>query len=134
MRTNSVLSYILLGLEEAGWNIESAETLKGEKKVSNPTESDTSSIYGVNFEKTIVDRMLLDGELEYTLADKGINLETDNGTVKIEFNPDRFRPAEVPILFSNTDKIQKIGATIQHSLKDIVKDQLNFYLKKDNRQ
>ncbi|UTB32605.1 MAG: GDP-mannose 4,6-dehydratase [Methanobacterium sp. ERen5] len=134
MRTNSVLTYILLGLEEAGWNIESAETFKGEKKVSNPTESDNSSVYGVNFEKTVVDRMLLEGELEYTLADQGINLQTDKGQVKIEFNPDRFRPAEVPILFSNTEKIQKIGATIQHSLKDIVKDQLNFYLKKDNRQ
>lgn len=134
MRTNSVLSYILLGLEEAGWNIKSAETFKGEKKVENPTESDNSSIYGVKFEKTAVDRMILEGELEYTLSDAGINLSTDKGPVKIEFNPDRFRPAEVPILFSNTDKIQKIGATIEHSLNDIIKDQLNFYLKKDNRQ
>jgi len=134
MRTNSVLSYILLGLQEAGWNIESAETFKGEKKVENPTESDESSIYGVKFEKTVVDRMILEGELEYTLKDAGINLKTDKGPVKIEFNPDRFRPAEVPILFSNTDKIQKIGAKIEHSLNDIIKDQLNFYLKKDNRQ
>lgn len=134
MRTNSVLSYILLGLEEAGWNIESAETFKGEKKVENPTEPDETTIYDVNFEKTIVDRMILEGELEYTLSDAGINLKTDKGPVKIEFNPDRFRPAEVPILFSNTDKIQKIGAKIEHSLNDIIKDQLNFYLKKENRQ
>ncbi|MTK63110.1 MAG: GDP-mannose 4,6 dehydratase, partial [Methanobacterium sp.] len=42
--------------------------------------------------------------------------------------------AEVPILFSNKEKIQKIGATVQHNLKDINKDQLNFYIKKDNRQ
>ncbi|MTK64128.1 MAG: GDP-mannose 4,6-dehydratase, partial [Methanobacterium sp.] len=131
MRTNSVLSYILLGLEEAGWNIESAETFKGEKRVENPTVADLSSNYVVKFEKTAADRMPLEGELEYTLSDGGINVQTDKGPVKIEFNPDRFRPAEVPILFSNTEKIQKIGATIQHSLKDIIKDQLNFYLKKD---
>jgi len=134
MRTNSVLSYILLGLEEAGWNIESAETFKGEKKVENPTETDNSSVYGVKFNKTTVDRMMLEEGFEYDLSDGGINLNTDKGVVKIEFNPDRFRPAEVPILFSNTDKIQRIGAKIEHSLNDIIKDQLNFYLKKENRQ
>lgn len=134
MRTNSVLSYILLGLEESGQNINKIETFNGEKTIDNPTELDNSSIYGVKFSKTSVDRMMLEDELEYTLEDKGINVETDNGTVQIEFNPERFRPAEVPILFSNTDKIQKIGAKIEHSLNDIIKDQLNFYLKKENRQ
>ncbi len=33
MRTNSVLSYILLGLKEAGWNISKIETFNGEKSV-----------------------------------------------------------------------------------------------------
>ncbi len=134
MRTNSVLSYILLGLEESGWNINSVETFKGDKVIENPTEANNSSIYGVKFDKTQVDSLMLEGELEYSLSDGGINVSTDKGTVPIEFNPERFRPAEVPILFSNTDKIQKIGAKIEHSLKDIIKDQLNFYLKKDNRQ
>ena len=72
-------------------------------------------------------------ELEYTLEDKGIRVYTDKGMVPIEFNPDRFRPAEVPILFADTEKIQSIGAKIEHSLNDIIKDQLNFYLKKENR-
>ncbi|MEN4017612.1 MAG: GDP-mannose 4,6-dehydratase [Methanobacterium sp.] len=133
MRTNSVLSYILLGLEEAGWNIEKIETINGEKTINNPTETDRTPIYGINFEKTKVDRMILEGELEYTITDKGINAGTDKGKVVIEFNPDRFRPAEVPILLADTEKIQKIGVKTEYKLNDIVKDQLNYFLKKENR-
>jgi len=133
MRTNSVLSYILLGLKEAGWNIEKIETFNGENVVEDPTEVDESPIFGVKFDKTVVDTMILEGELEYKLEDKGIRVHTDKGMVPIEFNPDRFRPAEVPILFADTGKIQGIGAKIEHSLNDIIKDQLNFYLKKENR-
>ncbi len=133
MRTNSVLSYILLGLKEAGWNIEKIETFNNKKVVENPTEIDNGSIYGVKFDKTSVDTMILEGELEYKLEDRGINVHTDKGIVPIEFNPERFRPAEVPILFADTNKIQKIGAKIEHSLNDIIKDQLNYFLKKENR-
>ena len=133
MRTNSVLSYILLGLKEAGWNISKIETFNGEKLIEDPTEVDDSAIFGVKFDKTIVDTKILEGELEYTLEDKGIKVYTDKGTVPIEFNPDRFRPAEVPILFADTAKIKKIGAKIDHSLNDIIKDQLNYFLKKENR-
>jgi len=132
MRTNSVLSYILLGLEEAGWNIEKIETINGEKVIKNPTEIDKSPVYGINFEKTKVDRMILENELEYAITDKGINAVTDKGKIIIEFNPDRFRPAEVPILLADTEKIQNIGAKIQYKLNDIVKDQLNYFLKKEN--
>ena len=133
MRTNSVLSYILLGLKEAGWNISKIETFKGEKLVEDPTEIDDSAIFGVKFDKTSVDTKILEGKLEYTREDKGIKVHTDKGTVPIEFNPDRFRPAEVPILFADTAKIKKIGAKIDHSLNDIIKDQLNYFLKKENR-
>lgn len=133
MRTNSVLSYILFGLKEAGWNIDQIETFNGEKVIKEPTSLDDSKMYGINFEKTIVDKKILDGELEYTLKDKGINVQTDKGNVAIEFNPDRFRPAEVPILLADTEKIQSIGAKIEYKLNDIVKDQLNYYLKKENR-
>ena len=133
MRTNSVLSYILLGLKESGWNIKKIETFNGKKIIDNPTEMDDSAIFGVKFDKTIVDTMILEGELEYALEDSGINVHTDKGTVPIEFNPERFRPAEVPILFADTAKIKKIGATIEHSLNDIIRDQLNFFLKKENR-
>jgi GDPmannose 4,6-dehydratase len=133
MRANSVLSYILFGLEEAGWNIEKIETFNGEKAINNPTEIDKSPIYGINFEKTKVDRMILEEGLEYAITDKGIYAHTDKGKIAIEFNPDRFRPAEVPILLADTEKIQNIGAKIEYKLNDIVKDQLNYFLKKENR-
>jgi len=133
MRTNSVLSYILLGLEEAGWNINKIEAVKGGKKIEDPTEMDESPIFGIKFPKTKVDQMMMEGELEYTIEDKGIDVHTDQGKVFIEFNPARFRPAEVPILLSDTKKIQKMGAKIKYNLSDITKHQLNHFLKNDNR-
>ncbi|HII84216.1 MAG TPA: GDP-mannose 4,6-dehydratase, partial [Methanobacterium subterraneum] len=87
MRTNSVLSYILLGLEEAGWDVNRIETFKGDKQIQDPNEMDNSSIYGVKFPKTKVDQLILEGQLEYTLEDKGIKVNTNHGDVTIEFNP-----------------------------------------------
>lgn len=133
MRTNSVLSYILLGLEEAGWNVNKIEAINGGKEIETPNEIDKNSIFGIEFPKTKVDQLILEGKLEYTIEDKGINVDTDQGKVLIEFNPDRFRPAEVPILLADTKKIQNIGGKIEHSLNDILKDQLNYFLKKENR-
>ncbi len=129
MRTNSVLSYILLSLEQAGYNINMIETFNGEKKVSNPTEIDTNPIFGVKFDKTLVDRKMLEEDLEYSIRDKGIYVSTDQGKIAVEFNPDRFRPAEVPIMLADTRKIQKIGAKTEYSIKDIINDQLNYFNK-----
>lgn len=126
MRTNSVLSYILLSLEQAGYNINMIETFKGEKKVSNPTEIDTNPIFGVKFDKPLVDRKMLEEDLEYSIKDKGINVLTDQGKIAVEFNPERFRPAEVPIMLADTRKIQKIGAKTDYSIIDIINDQLNY--------
>jgi GDPmannose 4,6-dehydratase len=129
MRTNSVLSYILLSLEEAGYNIDQIETFNGDKKVSSPTLMDNSPIFGVKFAKTEVDRIMLEDGLEYTLNDKGINVYTDKGKIAVNFDPDRFRPAEVPIMLADTRKIQEIGAKTDHSLRDIITDQLNYFIK-----
>ena len=127
MRTNSVLSYILISLEEAGYQINKIETLNGEKKITEPTVMDKNPIFGVKFDKTNVDRIMLEENLEYTIEDRGINVDTDKGKITIEFNPNRFRPAEVPIMLADTQKIQKIGAKIDYSLKDIINDQLNYF-------
>ena len=133
MRTNSVLSYILVGLEEAGWNVNKIEAVNGGKEIQDPTEVDKSPIFGIKFPKTKVDQLILENELEYKLEDKGINVDTEQGKVLIDFNPDRFRPAEVPILFADTHKIQKLGSKIDYSLNDILKDQLNYFMNKENR-
>ncbi len=109
MRTNSVLSYILLGLEEAGWDVEEIRTFNDNKIVKDPTLIDKTEIYGVKFEKTMIDKMMLEGNLEYTIKDKGIIVNTDKGKIVVEFNPDRFRPSDVPILVIRYYKNSKNG-------------------------
>ena len=133
-RTNSILSYILLTLENAGWKIEKLETMKKDKLVNNPTERINSEIFGVKFERTKVDQLILEDELEYSLADRGLIVYTDKGNIPIEFDPSRFRPAEVPMLLSDTSKISRLNFEVRHRLEDIIRDQLNFYLKQENRQ
>ena len=127
-RTNSVLSYVLLSLECAGYAIDRIATVKGKKTVQNPTASDNSETFGLRFEKTKVDKLMLDGTLEFKLPDRGIVVFTDKGKINIEFDEEKFRPAEVPILLTKTAKIQKLGFRANHTLKDIINDQLNYYL------
>jgi len=133
MRTNSILSYILLSLERSGKTVNSIATCNGDKKIESPTESNDDEFYGVSFKKTKVDSLMLNDELQYNIEDKGIIVDTDDGKVKIEFNPARFRPAEVPILFSNTEKIQKLGVKNQHVLTDIIDDQLEYFSDTNNQ-
>lgn len=135
MRTNSVLSYILLALENAGWDVEKIETMNetDRKTVLDPLQRKDGEIFGLRFEKTKVDELLLTDELEFALEDKGIWVYTDKGKIPIEFDPGKFRPAEVPILLSDTRKIQQLGFKVTHKLEDIIKDQLNFYLKPSER-
>jgi len=131
-RTNSVLSYILLAIENAGWEIEKIESMGKGKLVSNPTERVATKMFGVEFERTKVDQLMLENRLKYSLEDKGITVYTNRGNIPIEFNPARFRPAEVPILFSDTSKIRRLQFEVKYTLQDIIRDQLNFYLDKRN--
>jgi len=128
MRTNSVLSYILLSLEKAGYSLDKIETFQGEKVVDDPTEPDRSEIFGKEFEKTKVDGMMLRGEIDFGPEDLGIIAHAGSEKIRIEFDSERFRPAEVPILFSDTTKISKLGFEAKHKLGDIIEDQLNYYL------
>ena len=127
-RTNSVLSYLLLSLECAGYTTLKIETAKGDKSIDKPTDIDNSEIFGLSFEKTKVDKLMLQGKLVFAPSDMGIIVTTEKGKVTVEFDQDRFRPAEVPILLSDTAKIQKLGFQAKHSLTDIINDQLNYYL------
>lgn len=127
-RTNSVLSYLLLSLEGAGYAIDRIETISGKKVIENPTALDNSEMFGLRFGKTEVDKLMLEGKLEFELSDIGIVAITDKGKVTIEFDRERFRPADVPILLSDTTKIQELGFQVKHNLKDIINDQLNYFL------
>jgi GDPmannose 4,6-dehydratase len=127
-RTNSVMSYLLLTLECAGYAVDKIKTPSGSKVVDNPNELDNSEMFGLRFEKTKVDKRILEGKLNFQLSDNGILALTNKGKIAIEFDEEKFRPAEVPILLAGTAKINKLGLQNAHSLKDIINDQLNYFL------
>jgi GDPmannose 4,6-dehydratase len=127
-RTNSVLSYLLLSLGCAGYVVNRIETLNGKKVVDNPNKLDSSKMFGLHFEKTKVDKLILEGKLDFQLSDIGIVAVTDKGKITVEFDKEKFRPAEVPILLARTAKIEELGFRVQHSLRDIINDQLNYFL------
>lgn len=133
MRTNSVMSYLLMSFAEAGYPVDRIETFKGEKAVEDPLELDKSKIFDVSFDKTRLDGMMLRGEMEYVAEDRGVIVCSGPREFKVTFDPARFRPAEVPILLSDTRKIDDLGFKAKHSVKDIVRDQLNYYLSDRDR-
>jgi GDPmannose 4,6-dehydratase len=133
MRTNSVMSYLLMSLEEAGYPVSKIETFKGEKVVNGPNEADRSKIFGLDFEKTKVDGMMLRGELEFNIEDGGVIAHAGEKKIRITFDPERFRPAEVPILLSDTKKIEALGFKKEHTVRDIITDQLDHYLAEKER-
>jgi len=134
MRTNSVMSYLLMSLEEAGYPVSKIETFKGKKVVNEPNEPDRTPIFGLNFEKTKVDGMMLRGELEFNIEDGGVIAHAGEKSIRIIFNPDRFRPAEVPLLLSDTKKIEALGFKREHTVRDIIRDQLDHYLAEMERE
>ena len=134
MQTNSVLSFILLSLEGAGWEVRSVRASNGDKEVPGPTATDVGEFWGTAFEKTLADRMLLENKLEYVQQDEAIVVDTDRGDVLIELDPSRFRRAEVPILLCDPSRIRELGLKSQYRLRDIIQDQLNFYLSDEERR
>jgi len=133
-RSNSVLTYILFTLEQLGYQVEQIRTVADTKKLKDPTEKSKMRFFNRAFEKTKVDESLLQGEIEYPLEDKGLKVTTHKGEVKIVFDPSRIRNAEVPILMSDTTKISRLGFNPGKKLKDIIKDQVNYYLSPENRR
>jgi GDPmannose 4,6-dehydratase len=134
MRTNSVMSYLLMSLEEANYRVSKIETFKGEKVVDGPNDPDRSKIFGIDFEKTKVDGMMLRGELEFGIEDGGVIAHAGEKKIRIALDPKRFRPAEVPILISDTKKIEALGFNKRHTVRDIITDQLDHYLDERERK
>jgi len=134
-RTNSVLAYILLALQHLDYEVTEVESLKGDKRVKDPAaEACSEEFFGVRFKKTKIDELMLKGELEYSLEDRGLKVKTDKGNITVKIDAGKFRRAEVPILMSDTRKIQELGFKITKPLEDIIKDQINYYLNPENRK
>ncbi len=131
MRTNSVLSYLLLSLQQAGWKVDRIRSMQNNKLVESPIEKDSSPAFGVEFEKTRIDNLLLEDELEFSFEDEGIWVDTNKGKIPVYFDASRFRPAEVPLLLADTSKLRKLGFKIEYSLEDIIQDQLDYFAVND---
>ncbi len=128
-RTNSVLTYLLWALEEVDWKVHELRTLRGDVRVEDPGREEMLERFGVAFAASRVDRMLLDGEVDFTLEQEGLRLVTEKGEVVVRFDPSRFRPAEVPILLTDARKArERLGWVPRKGLRDILRDQINFYL------
>jgi len=135
MRTNSVLTYVLLTLEQLGYKIHEIETMNSDKRIKDPLERDYKEAFGLNFEKTKIDKLLLNGEIEFILEDKGIWVKTDNRIITVEFDPNKFRPADVPILLSKSKKaMDDLGFKPIKTLTNLIRDQINYYLNPENRR
>ena len=132
-RTTSVLSYILYSIEACGHEVREISTIKTGKRVQDPLETDMSPVFGVPFEKTKVDRMLLTDEISFGLEDGGITVKTEGHDIQVAFDPERFRPSEVPILFADITKIKGLGFEVRHHVRDIVRDQMNYFMDCNNR-
>jgi GDPmannose 4,6-dehydratase len=134
MRTNSVLSYILYAIAVLGYEIQEIHTIKGEKKIRDPLTIAEVNIGKLILKSNVVDKKMISGELEFTLADEGIVIDTNKRKFKVQFDPARFRSSDVPILLANIEKIKALGFTPKKEVTDIINDQINYYLDPEHRK
>jgi len=133
MRTNSVLTYLLLALEEAGYIIHKITTMKGDKALEDPAKMKKIEMFGVQFEASNVDELMLHERIYFDPNDVGLVIHTEKENINVIFSKEKFRPADVPILMSDTSKIMPIGFRTNYRLRDIVRDQVDFFLAPENR-
>jgi GDPmannose 4,6-dehydratase len=131
--THSVLSYILYTISKLGYEINKLMTLRGDKIITSPLDPFKLTIGNTPIESNVIDDKILRGELEYDLTDGGLIVETNKRKFKIEFEESRYRPSDVPILLSNTNKIKDLGFKSIRSLNNVIEDQINYYLNYENR-
>ncbi|MBX8635127.1 MAG: GDP-mannose 4,6-dehydratase [Thermoplasmata archaeon] len=133
-RTNSVAAYILMCFDVAGMNVRAIETLKGGRKLKDPTAETKISLFGKKWKGTEIDRLLLEEAFSFSLKDGGFRVMTDTGKFDVVFDKEKYRPTDVPILLSDTSSIRKLGYSTSHSVLDIVGDQLNYYADQQHRR
>jgi GDP-mannose 4,6-dehydratase len=126
-RTNSVLSFLLLALDEVGWTVRSLRTFAGAKAVDRPADLRRLRLWGAEFDATRVDELMLTEGLLFDREDEGLLLDTSRGEVRLYFERSRFRPSDVPILLGDASRSRTLGFESRASLRDIVRDQIDYY-------
>ncbi len=127
-RTNSVLTFILLSLECAGFKIFEIKSKKYlKKKIENPLEERKINIYGFKFDSFNIDELVMKEKINFDIEDEGVIIETQKGKIEILIDEKRLRPSDAPILLCDNTKIKKLGFRINFTLKDIIKEMLEYY-------
>lgn len=135
MRTNSVLNYILLTISSLGYKLKEVRSSQNEKRIRDPLDECSLKVGTGTFNSTRLDEMLISDSFHYDLRDEGIIIETDSRDFKVRFDPAKFRPSDVPILLSNSNKIKTdLGVVPTKTIKDIIDDQINYYLDGEHRR
>lgn len=132
-RANSVLGYLLLCLEASGYGVKSLQSMSNGKKIDDPVAQETVRKFGKKWDLVRADKMILEEEIDFELADKGLKIDTQKGKVTVEFDRKRYRPTDVPILLADTTRAKELGYRIEHKLADVVKEQLNYFTDKEHR-
>jgi len=127
-RMNSVLGYVLLCLEAAGKHVTQLSTIDGEKRVMEPSEPVKISKYGKRWDSLRVEELMLEEKLSFDLKDKGLRVIAGENKIDIIFDSSKYRPTDVPYLLADFTKIEKLGYRPRHSLFDIAREQLNYYI------
>jgi GDPmannose 4,6-dehydratase len=129
-RTNSILSYILLTISNLGYDISKLHTMDDKIEIEEPIATTDDKIFGISFLRTLVDDKILNGDIEFSLANKGIVVETDIKDFHICFDKKRYRDSEVPILLGSNKKlieaVDGIKTIRRYSLDDIIKEQIKW--------
>lgn len=134
MRTNSVLSYILYTISALGYKVNELHTFRNEKRVKDPINECKATVGNFRFNSSVIDDLLISGDMNFDLKDEGVTIETDKRDFKVRFDPTKFRPSEVPLLLSNSQKIKKeLGVVPTKQILDIINDQINYYLDGEHR-
>lgn len=129
---HSVLTFMLLSIREAVGPVSSVEI--GDATIENPVENEQMvSAFGEMFGGWKTDQWLLeDNRVE--LKDGPLVIHSEGNDFPVQFKKERFRPSDVPYLWADNDKIKSLGWNPEHTLVDIINDQLNYYLDASKRQ
>ncbi|MFH0967809.1 MAG: GDP-mannose 4,6-dehydratase [Methanobacteriota archaeon] len=127
MRGVSVATYLLTSLEIAGYQIDKIKTFENDTELSEPLREESSSMFGTPISMSNLDKRIIQGDISFSPSDLGVVAYSGDEQIKIEFDANKFRPVDIPILIADTSKISKIGYRPTRLLRDIIKDQLRFY-------
>jgi GDPmannose 4,6-dehydratase len=125
-RTNSVLTFILLSLEVAGFKIEEIEFKN--KKIENPIEKVKFEINNFSFETYKIDKLILKGKIKFEDLCDGVIVKTKKKNVKINIDFEKIRKIDIPVLLCDNRKIKKIGFKVNYDLKEIVREMLDYFI------